>query len=198
MRDVTETVFDHDHIVDSETPELHVMAYYQELVDLKNDQIVMLQEKLLKLQSQNDALKDALHRLPSSEKKSTANHKPLKILVLGASKLKTDRIYDIAQKAGLSKESLRLEIDWSKIKKFDLNKLKYGSYDGILVGPIPHKAAGVGNHASAVEKLREEEGFPPSVAVINSSGELEISGKALSRAFRNLLTSIYERRLNAA
>ena len=114
-----------------------------------------------------------------------------KVLVLGASHLPERYMHGIAKSLGLEKEQLDLRTDYAKNKRLDLDRLRYSSpYSGILVGPIAHKVVGLGDHTSVVQKLREEEGFPPAVEIRTASGQLKISKTAFRGALRTLLTVI--------
>lgn len=115
----------------------------------------------------------------------------IKILLIGASQIDNKEIFGIAKKEGISKNNLFLETDYNKIKNFNFDNLRFNStYDGILIGPIPHKVSGVGDHSSIISKLEKEEGFPPFQVVYTNSGELKITKTSFRDALKKLIIKI--------
>ena len=114
----------------------------------------------------------------------------LKILILGATQMKTKDILGIAKQFGLSKDNLELQTDYQDNKRFDLKKLKWGcSYTGVLVGPIAHKIVGLGDNKSVLHML-DDEGFPPSCSIRNAAGGLKTTKTSLFAAFERLLNKL--------
>lgn len=114
-----------------------------------------------------------------------------RILVLGATSLDVNVMQGLAKKAGLEKECLNFHLDYNDNKRFDIDNLKYNSpYSGILIGPIAHKVIGLGDYNSAIDKITQEEGYPPAVVMLTKSGTLKITKQSFNDALKKLLTII--------
>lgn len=174
-----------------------IQGYESKIEEYKNE-IEKLTNEIIALYSENEDLHELLKEneelIETTNSSSVINQVPtrrkLKILVLGASTIRPKDIIGIANRYGLSKDNLELKLDYVKNKRFDLNKIRYTSpFSGILIGPIAHKITGLGDHSSILELLKEE-GFPPSEAIREKSGELKITKTAISTAFENIITQI--------
>lgn len=100
-------------------------------------------------------------------------------------------MWGIAATFGLAKDQVALHLDYDENKRFDLDALKYNSpYQGILVGPIAHKVTDLGDHASVIQKLRAEEGFPPVEEIRTHSGELKITKTSFREALLRIMNTI--------
>lgn len=120
-----------------------------------------------------------------------AAKKSFKILVLGASQITEKQMWGIAGTAGIAKEQLVLHLEYEENKRFNLDSLKYNSpFQGILLGPIAHKVVDLGDHASVLQKLQSEEGFPPVEEVRTHAGELKITKTSFREALLRMLNTI--------
>lgn len=110
-----------------------------------------------------------------------------KILVFGASQVPAEHLRGIAKNLGLEKNQIEFMTDYEQNKRFDFDNIRYNSpYGSILIGPNAHCMVGVGDHASVIQKLTKEEGFPHIEEIRTETGELKITKtsfkSALSRA----------------
>jgi hypothetical protein len=180
---------------DNLEPRQHDNEIQEELIKAYEDKIDELTIELITAYSEIERLKKVLdaraeqHEQPGQVEVS-ASSRQLKILILGASQIKTKDILGIAKRFGLSKENLELHLDYTKNKRFDLEKIRWVSpYSGIMVGPIAHKVVGLGDNDSVLHTL-DEEGFPPCYAIRSVAGELKITKSSLLKAFDSLLNKI--------
>jgi hypothetical protein len=108
------------------------------------------------------------------------------LLVLGGVRPTQAVLQGIAKQFGITKEQLAFETDYGKLTTFDLETLRYSHQcAGVLIGAIPHKMRNVGAATSAIELLRNGEGFPPSVPMYAGS---ELKGTKTS--FRQALIEL--------
>ncbi|MDR1775855.1 MAG: hypothetical protein LBS17_05380 [Actinomycetes bacterium] len=114
-----------------------------------------------------------------------------KILIIGESRVKPNDVCGIAKTFGLKKTDIEIFGDYEKLTNFDVSKLQWSNkYGGIIIGPVPHKMAGIEDASSLVTKLAEE-GFPYSVDARTLNGELKLTKSSLKEAFRNLALHFY-------
>jgi hypothetical protein len=114
----------------------------------------------------------------------------ISILILGASRIKESDIQGICKRFGLTKSNVKL-IDFDGSKTLDIDKWRYNCpFHGIMVGPTPHSTTGAKGYSSVIQRLKVEEGFPPTVDVRNESGELKISKSSFRKALHILLDKV--------
>ena len=115
----------------------------------------------------------------------------VKILILGTPQISEKQIWGIASTLGVEKDQLEMHLDYSENKRYDLDKLRYNSpFSGILVGPVAHKVVGLGDHTSVIQKLQEEDGYPPVIEIRTHSGELKITKSSFREALSQILNII--------
>lgn len=111
------------------------------------------------------------------------------ILIGSAEHLKESKIFAIFKKAGYEKNKIDVLTEYDKMKSLDMNNLKKmrSKYDGILLGPMPHKMHGdmIGNSLIGMMENHPDD-YPPFVVVRDSAGGLKISNSSLARAISTL------------
>jgi len=187
-----ETIINHCRIHNKKQSQFYEFLFdlntINQLLEEKNKEYERLYNKYIELEDRYQSLMSQSY-LPE-EDRSYFKEK-IKILVLGASSLKKEYIFGIAKEFGLSKDQLDLFLDYDKNRRFQIEKLRYNSpYSGILIGPVAHCVTGLGDYNSVIEKLRNEEGYPPFREIKTFSGELKITKTAFKEALEQLLTSI--------
>ena len=114
----------------------------------------------------------------------------LNILILGASRIKESDIQGICKTFGLTKDNVTL-IDLDGSKTLDIDRWRYNCpFQGILAGPTPHSTVGAKGYSSVIQRLKVEEGFPPTIDVRSESGELKISKSSFRKALHVLLDKV--------
>ena len=92
-------------------------------------------------------------------------------------------------KAGFDKKKIQLYTDYHKFKSIDINNLKKirSRYDGILLGPMPHKMHGDMQGESLIGIMQNHpEEYPPFTVIIDKAKKLKISKSSLKHALEEL------------
>lgn len=93
------------------------------------------------------------------------------ILVLGQLEARKDVLLAVADHLGYSRRRFRF-VDYDETARFDCSTLRHSlRYAAVMCGPVPHKAAEMGDTSSVLEELRHpERGFPPLAELRESAG----------------------------
>ena len=95
---------------------------------------------------------------------------------------------------GFEKKNLAIETDYSKLGSFDINNLLAvrSRYDGIILGPMPHKMKGDYKDGSSLVAMMENEParYPPFAVARDKSKELKITKSSLRDALSKLSAMI--------
>lgn len=114
-----------------------------------------------------------------------------KVVIIGESTVSRDKVLGISKEFGITPKQLELCLDYNEAKSFSYRKLQYNSeYRAVLVGPIPHKAEGIGEYSSAIAMMEQSAGFPKVVRLV-SGNKLKITKANLKEAFESLIDSSY-------
>ena len=112
-----------------------------------------------------------------------------RIWVVG--RLSTDwrHLMGVAKTLGCDR-GLFTHVDYEEVQRRSMiHRVNVGTDVGILVGPVPHSAAGVGDHSSPVAQLRAETGLPVfEMRAHSRSQELQITKTSFRGALTSLLT----------
>jgi hypothetical protein len=110
------------------------------------------------------------------------------ILVIGDSRVQEQKLAGICKQLRIDKDQVQFELDYNAFDNISLDSLQYnGSIAGILIGPVPHKVRGCDDPANT---LISSIGFPPTVKIETSSGELKITKSSFREALNRLLVKI--------
>lgn len=115
--------------------------------------------------------------------------KRVTIVVLGEGHIGVRKLTGIAKERGLTSRNLEF-IGYEKLKRFNIERLRWGACDGILVGEVPHSARGAAN-ANLIEALKAE-GFPPTEVCREASGDVKLTKKSFEDALDRLIARILE------
>lgn len=111
-----------------------------------------------------------------------------RILVLGSSTIAEQKLTGICKQLGIAKEQIEFVLEYQAFDHIDFRTLKYNNaIAGILIGPVPHKVPGCDDPANT---LQREEGYPPTVKVESSNGELKITKSSFRASLEKLLVKI--------
>ena len=109
-----------------------------------------------------------------------------KILVIGGTSVKKDKLLMAASKEGFSKERFEFVTTYNDAKTYPFEKLKWNeNYSAVIVGPIPHKVTGSAGYSSVISRMQTEDGFP-QVIKCGSSNDLKITRNSFVNALRQL------------
>jgi|GEM_PF-5979368 len=109
------------------------------------------------------------------------------IVVLGEGHISVRKLTGIAKERGLTSRNLEF-IGYEKLKRFNIERLRWGACDGILVGEVPHSARGAAN-ANLIEALKAE-GYPPVEVCREASGDVKLTKKSFEDALDRLVARI--------
>lgn len=109
------------------------------------------------------------------------------IVVLGEGHIGVRKLTGIAKERGLNARNLEF-IGYEKLKRFNVERLRWGACDGILVGEVPHSARGAAN-ANLIEALKAE-GFPPVEVCREAGGDVKLTKKSFEDALGRLIERI--------
>jgi len=114
----------------------------------------------------------------------------MKLLLLGASTLNSGLILSEFQRVGFDRHRVELKLEYEKFHAFNTNDLRLPTtgYDGLLIGPIPHKMRGdFPRGEDLIAHMNSHQEKYPSFSVIrNRTGHLKITKTALRSALKDL------------
>lgn len=113
--------------------------------------------------------------------------KQASIVILGEGHVNIRRLSGIAKGFGIDPDNMEF-IGYQKLKHFDIEKLRWSRYDGIIIAEVPHSAKGV-ESSNIIEYLKGE-GFPPMEVCRESAGDIKLSKKSFSDALERLIAKI--------
>lgn len=120
--------------------------------------------------------------------------KKLRLVVIGDSLLNNSQILAEFTSFGLDVHNIELHTDHDKYRTLDTNNLLAirSRFDGILLGPMPHRMKGDFEKADnlIVQMERNTAQYPPFVVVRDKRGDLKITKSSLRKAIENLMVII--------
>jgi len=199
-------VFNNEHIADfyfhisPYSPEISVINEFTEyLLAMIDDFIysdILFRKETFELKSRIAELEKLL---PAKFKKlniedSGTDDQPLeksrvRLILIGASEINEGKILSTIIKAGFDKKKIHLYTDYQKFKSIDINNLKKirSRYDGILLGPMPHKMHGDMQGESLIGIMRNNpEEYPPFTVITDKAKKMKISKSSLKHALEEL------------
>ena len=109
-----------------------------------------------------------------------------KIMVFGALSGNISDYYLTAKKLGIQKENIEFISDYNELKRYDVSNFKNSSsYSDIIVGPMPHKIAGMGDTSSFIAEMKNNPGEYPKVTEAVANSKLKITKSSLEYALCN-------------
>ena len=158
----------------------------QELSDLCDAMMSRMGLELLPVitkANREDVLDDLLASLGMSDlldsnRDHGAQDPKSKIIVLGASNVKTDNLRNLARKNGFDPDRFEFQLDYDRLKHFDFSKIRNTmGYVAILAGPMPHSTPGA--------KEAHSNEYPPLIK-LEAGDDLKITNNSFKRALREL------------
>lgn len=143
-----------------------------------------LNREITELRSQQEKLNMIL-----PERKAKTKEK-FHLLLLGATDLSHGIIFSEFQRGGYSKHRVDLRTEYEKFHSFNTNDLRLpgSGYDGILLGPVPHKMRGdFPEGADLIEQMTAHpDQYPLFTVIRNRTGLLKITKTSLRTALKEL------------
>ena len=110
-----------------------------------------------------------------------------KVIVIGASAVKVDKLRSIARKKGFNPDRFEFQLDYARLKHFDFGKIR-GSmgYVAIFAGPMPHKTPGAEEASSFIARVENNPNDYPFLIRLQSSNDLKITNNSFKQALDQL------------
>jgi len=198
--------FNNEHIADfyfhisPYTPELTVIKEFTEyLLAMIDDFIysdILFRKETFKLKSRITELEKLIPekyeniKIEDSRTENQALEKSrVRLILIGASEINEGKILSTITKAGFDKKKIQIYTEYQKFKSIDINNLKKirSRYDGILLGPMPHKMHGDMNGESLIGIMQNNsEEYPPFTVIRDKAHKLKISKSSLKDALEEL------------
>lgn len=145
------------------------------------------------LANRNGTLLDTLARmgwsdlLPMAPEDAYETYPEGRIVVLGGSEVKKEKLIGVAKALGISKDRLELCLDYEDLVRYNFPKLHYApKYRLVLVGPMPHKTVGTGDFSSTIAAMQQDPGYP-KVVELRAGAELKITKTNFKGVLQGLL-----------
>ena len=168
----------------------------QELVDLRDDMMLRMGGSLLPAltkANREDRLPELLTDL-GMEDLAEANgclrktERAGKIVVMGDSTVKVDKLRSIARKKGFDLDRFEFQLDYDRLRHYDFGKLR-GSmgYAAVLAGPMAHKTLGTVRASSYIAQAEQHPDEYPILIKMGTANELKITNNSFKKALDRLL-----------
>ena len=168
----------------------------QELVDLRDDMMLRMGGSLLPAltkANREDRLPELLTDL-GMEDLAEANgclrktERAGKIVVMGDSTVKVDKLRSIARKKGFDLDRFEFQLDYDRLRHYDFGKLR-GSmgYAAVLAGPMAHKTLGTERASSYIAQAEQHPDEYPILIKMGTANELKIPTHSFKKALDRLL-----------
>lgn len=112
---------------------------------------------------------------------------PTKVVVIGESAVKEDKLRSIAKRRGISGKDIEFALGYERVKHYPFSKLRDSlTYRAVLVGPIPHSTSGKGDASSVIAEMENHpETYPPVIRLQDANG-LKITNNSFADALDKL------------
>lgn len=105
--------------------------------------------------------------------------KTTKVVVLGDSEVKGQKLKSIARKRGFDSERFEFCLEYDRLKHFDFARLRDTlTYKAVMVGPMPHSTPGKFGSSSAIAEMENHPDTCPRVIQLRSANELKITNNS--------------------
>lgn len=108
---------------------------------------------------------------------------PTKVVVIGDSAVKEDKLRSIARKHGIAGKDIEFALGYERIKHYQFSKLRDSLvYRAVLVGPMPHSTSGKGDASSAITEMEHHPDIYPQVIRLLDASGLKITKNSFASA----------------
>ncbi len=110
-----------------------------------------------------------------------------KIIVIGKSAVKVEKLKSIARKKGFDPDRFEFQLDYNRLKHFDFGKIRGTmGYVAVLAGPMPHKTPGAEEASSFIARVeRNPDDYPPLIR-LQAGNDLKITNNSFKHALGQL------------
>ena len=113
--------------------------------------------------------------------------RPMKVVVLGDSEVREDKLKSIVKRNGLSSRDFEFALGYEELKHFNFAKLRDSlSYLAVMVGPMPHSTPGKRDASSAIQEMKDHPDLYPPVIELRDSNGLKITNNSFGRGLSEL------------
>ena len=110
-----------------------------------------------------------------------------RVIVLGSSTVKEDKLRSMVRKAGLDPRMFEFRLNYDSLKHFDFGKIRHSmGYRAIFAGPMPHSTPGTGGASSFIARVENHPDEYPPMFKLMSGNELKITNNSFKRALASL------------
>jgi hypothetical protein len=199
-------LFDNDHIADFYiklgpfSPDREIAVDFVKYVLMQIDDFIygdiVFRKETYRLRSRIADLEKLTRDIAPDQPQETHSDfdiKNIKLLLLGDCNGSSDKYISEFKKFGIDKRNIEMRTEYKKMGSIDINNLKKirSRYDGILLGPMPHKMSGDMNGSSLIAIMENNvDDYPPFVVVRDSAGQLKITKSSLKTALKELVSHI--------
>lgn len=114
-----------------------------------------------------------------------------KIVVIGDSEVKEDRLRSIAGKAGIDKNRLEFCLEYGEAQKYNYKKLQYAPQCRVvLFGAVPHSSTGKGDSSSVIAEMESNDTYP-RVERLWSNNTMKITKSNFKAVIEKLVAEQY-------
>ena len=113
--------------------------------------------------------------------------KPKRIVVLGSSMVKEEKLRSIARRKGFDANQFEFALEYHELAHYKFEKFRNSlSYQAVLVGPMPHSTNSKRNSASMISEMENHPDiYPPVIRLCDSTG-LKITNNSFAEALEIL------------
>lgn len=168
----------------------------QELADLRDDMMLRMGGSLLPAltkANREDRLPELLTDLGMEDLAETngclrKTERAGKIVVMGDSTVKVDKLRSIARKKGFDLDRFEFQLDYDRLKHYDFGKLRGAmGYTAVLAGPMAHKTLGTERASSYIAQAEQHPDEYPLLIRIETANDLKITNNSFKKALDRLL-----------
>ena len=111
-----------------------------------------------------------------------------KILVMGDSTVKVNKLRSTARKKGFDLDRFEFQLDYDRLKHYDFGKLRGATgYAAVLAGPMAHKTLGTERASSYIAQAEQHPDEYPLLIKMGTANELKITNNSFKKALDRLL-----------
>lgn len=110
-----------------------------------------------------------------------------KIIVIGASAVKVDKLRSAARKKKFDPDRFEFHLEYDQLKHFDFGKIRGTmGYVAVLAGPMPHSTPGAAEASSFIARVEASPDEYPMLIKLQAGNDLKITKRSFERALDEL------------
>lgn len=112
---------------------------------------------------------------------------PTRIVVIGESVVKEDKLRSIAKRHGISGKDIEFALEPKSVQNYPFSKLRNSlTYRAVLAGPMPHSTSGKRDASSAIAEMENHPEIYPPVIRLHDANGLKITNNSFAAALELL------------